>query len=318
MVSAKREKIVILTGPTAAGKTAVAFALAKLPGCKPIEIINADSLLVYREMNIGTAKPTDAELQKVPHHLINIFNPDQTFTAGDFVQLTNQAIQAVEARGNRPLIVGGTGFYLKALLFGLWDSPKSDPALRTRLEEKSNEELYKILFQADEEAALQIGGNDRYRLVRSVEVLELSGMSPTQLQKEKTGLPADPRFDLWIVDRETKELHQRIALRTQEMLKEGLVAEVEALHRKYPESRALSAVGYIQVLRYLEGVEPEGRKLKSGIEGLTEEIELATRQLVKKQRTWFKGMLKKSEARTFLLDSDLPEINNLFQEFYKK
>jgi tRNA dimethylallyltransferase len=289
----------ILTGPTASGKTALALRLAEKHGS--MEIINADSLLVYRGMNIGTAKPTAAELARIPHHLIDICDPSETFSAGDFVRRTKKAIVDIESRGKRALIVGGTGFYLKALLKGLWDTQPADLQLRAELEKHPIPELFAELTSKDPETALRIGPQDHYRIIRALEIITLSGKTPSEIQKKHEASATPSSYCLWIIDRDHSELSERIRIRTQQMLEEGFIDEVKALISRYPESRALQSVGYRQACDYLNGVHPAGRKIPSGIAGLRSEIELATRQLVKKQRTWFKSQ---KEAQWFHLPGE--------------
>jgi tRNA dimethylallyltransferase len=279
---------VILTGPTASGKTAIALELARRhPG--RIELVNADSMVVYRGMDIGTAKPTRAELAEIPHHLVDVRDPDQPFTAGEFVREAHAAIQDVHSRGKLALIVGGTGFYLKALLYGLWEGPAADLALRARLEAIEPARLHERLMTVDPVSALRIGAADRYRLVRAIELLELTGRTPTELQAAQPERP-DPRFELLIIDRASDELESRIAQRTSQMIQEGLVEETRALRERYPGARALSAVGYRETCAFLDGITPTGRKISPGTAGLEDEIRLATRQLVKRQRTWFRSL----------------------------
>ncbi len=279
----------ILTGPTATGKTAIALEVARaLPG--QIEIVNADSMLVYRGMDIGTAKPTSEELREVPHHLVDIRNPEETFTAGEFVRAARRALVDIRSRGKKPLIVGGTGFYLKALLYGLWDAPPAHPGIRARLEKESLTTLWERLEVRDPESARRIGATDRYRLVRALELIELTGRSPTELEAERPQLP-DPEFQLFVIDRKTQELEERIRLRVFQMLEQGLVEEVERLRAVHPLARSLGAVGYAETRAHLEGILPSGRKIAPGIAGLQSEIELGTRQLVKRQRTWFRSTL---------------------------
>jgi tRNA dimethylallyltransferase len=310
-------RIPILTGPTAAGKTALALQLAREAG--NIELINADSLLVYRQMNIGTAKPTQEELAQVPHHLIDIRDPTEEFTAGDFVRASDQAIAEILKRRNIPMFVGGTGFYLKARLYGLWDAPPTTPEVRSRLEKLPTAELWTQLQARDPESALRIGPNDRYRLVRALEIIEISGMTPTQLRAQEDPAP-DSRFALWVIDRENEELESRIRARTRLMLEAGLIDETRALLESSPQSRALKAVGYAETVRYLQGAAPLGRKILPGRAGLEQEINLATRQLVKRQRTWFRG---EKASQWFRLteknrDSDSEsQIKRLFEEIIR-
>lgn len=296
----------ILTGPTASGKTAIALELARrarAQGRSPIEIINADSLNVYRGFDIGTAKPTREERAEIPHHLVDICEPDVRYDVGDFVRDARAAIDDIHARGARALLVGGTGFYLKALLFGLWESPPSDPALRAQLEAQPNAELYQELFSRDEQAALRIGGNDRYRLIRAVEILRLSGRTPSELQSSMPRMP-DPNFRLWTVDRDSEELEARITARTREMLKAGFIEETQSLRERHPHAPGLTSVGYAQIIDHLDGRVPEGRKIRAGLAGLQDEIELATRQLVKKQRTWCRSIVAQTSGARFVLERD--------------
>ncbi len=317
MVSKENLKpILILAGPTATGKSELALELAE--ASPEIEIVNADSLLVYREMDIGTAKPTPSELKKVPHHLINIRNPDELFTAGEFFRAAQSAIQEIHQRNRRALIVGGTGFYLKALLFGLWNVPPSDAGIKKELEKWENEKLSLELKQIDPLAAQRIGTTDRYRLIRSLELCRLTGKTPTALQSEHS-TSADPRFRLWIVDRAQDELLKRIQNRTLQMLQSGLIEEVAFLRARYPKSRALLSVGYAQTCDFLDQKTPKGRKISPGIEGLNQEIQLATRQLVKQQRTWFKSQsAHTAQSRWYELDRDLPTLKLEFNLLYRE
>lgn len=302
----------ILTGPTATGKTEFALRLARKH--REIEIVNADSLLVYRGLDIGTAKPAPAELAEVPHHLIDIRNPDEPFTAGEFFREAQRALQGIEARGKRALIVGGTGFYIKALLFGLWQAPAADPAVRERLSQLPDAELYSRLESRDAASALRIGPRDRYRLVRALELIELTGKTPSELQAEAPSEP-DPRFELWVVDRPQAELDRRIAARTQAMLDAGLLEEVRRIRERFPSSRPLQAVGYAQACAYLDGIAPAGRKVPPGIAGLRQEIELATRQLVKGQRTFFRGF-EIRDLNWFELDRQAPDLERAMERIY--
>ncbi len=280
-------RTLILTGPTASGKTGAAIDLALRHG--GVEIINADSLLVYRGLDIGTAKPTMQERQGVLHHLIDIVDPDQEFTAADFRARALACISEIQSRGRRAIVVGGTGFYLKALLFGIWDAPKADPALRERLAEMQNTALHAELLARDPRAATRIGPNDRYRLIRAVEILRLTGQTPTELEQSQN-TQADPTMELMVLDREDAVLDARIRARTQQMIEAGIVEEYRRVHALYGAVRPLQAVGYREVGMYIEGRAPEGRKVRPGLPGLEDEINLATRQLVKTQRTFFKNL----------------------------
>jgi tRNA dimethylallyltransferase len=284
-------RTLLLSGPTASGKTGLAIELALKHG--RAEIINADSLLVYRGLDIGTAKPSLTERQGIPHHLIDILEPNVAFTAADFRTRARACIEDIHARGNRAIVVGGTGFYLKALLFGIWDAPKADPLLREELVHLENEKLVEELRARDPEAATRIGVNDRYRLIRAVEILRLSGKSPTELERAQNLLP-DPALELRILDRADTELGSRIRARTSQMIRDGIIEEYQRVRAAFGEVRPLAAVGYREVGRYLSGEAPAGRKLRPGLPGLEDEINLATRQLVKSQRTFFKNLEKRT------------------------
>ena len=304
-------RVGILTGTTASGKTQLALKLASERG--GIEIVNADSMLVYRGMDIGTAKPTAEERARIPHHLIDIRDFDETFTAGDFVRAATSAITDIHARGKRALVVGGTGFYLKALTRGLWEGPPTNEEVRGRLENLDSEDLHEKLRARDSMSALRIGPADRYRLIRALEIIEVSGETPTELQARLELRPPLEQFVLWIVDRPSAELEQRIATRAQAMLEQGLLDEVSSLREKSPGARPLSAVGYAQICDYLDGRKPEGRTVRPGLPGLRDEIELATRQLVKRQRTWFRGQ---HDSPMLTMDRDREELIRRFDEVY--
>jgi tRNA dimethylallyltransferase len=303
-------KVAILSGPTAAGKTRLALDLAK--GHPGLELVNADSLLVYRGMDIGTAKPSLEDRAAVPHHLIDVRNPDEAFTAGDFVREAEAAIAAIHARKGRAMIIGGTGFYLKALLYGLWATPPSNPTIRARIERSTSRELYDALYKRDEKSALRIGVNDRYRLVRAWEILELSGKSPSELETASPKDP-DPRFELLVIDRADEELDSRIKTRTAAMLEEGLVEEVKKIRTAYPGARSLGSVGYAEVCGYLDGRKPDGRNPRPGLEGLIDEINLSTRQLIKRQRTWFRS---EKSTHPYTLDKDRCALEKRLEEIY--
>ena len=217
------------------------------------------------------------------------------------VRAAFQAIEDIHRRGLHAIVVGGTGFYLKALVFGLWAAPKADPGVREALQSLPTAELYQRLLSRDELSALRITAGDRYRLIRALELIASTGKTPSELEATHETRP-NPIFDIWIIDRQPQELNQRIRIRSTQMLDSGLVEEVTRLRQIYPQSRALSAVGYAQVCAYLDGILPQGRKISQGLQGLQEEIELATRQLVKQQRTWFRSFGERTGAHRICLE----------------
>lgn len=309
-----KSKTVILTGPTASGKTSLAHEL--LSGRSDTEIINADSINIYRFLDIGSAKPTSQERQSIPHHLLDIRDPDQLYNAGEFVRDIKSTMGEIHSRQKKALIVGGTGFYLKALLFGLWGGDTSmttaDPAIRIELEKMNNDTLFNNLSSMDPASAKRIGQNDRYRLIRALEITKSTGKTPSELEAAMPDDP-DPLFELWIIDRSSEELQQHIERRTNKMLEDGLIDEVRTIRQKFPNCRPLSSVGYAQVCVHLDHKSPKGRKVPMGIQGLISEINLATKQLVKRQRTWFKGQ---KYAKQFILDRDKDTLIKDFHEIY--
>jgi tRNA dimethylallyltransferase len=288
----------VLAGPTASGKTQFALELCEKLG---LEIINADSLLVYRGFDIGTAKPGMEERSRVPHHLIDIRDPLEAFTAADFVRQVHALHASLTQVGRRALIVGGTHFYLKALCQGLWDAPPTHPEFRSALDGVETQELHARLGQKDPAHASKIGPADRYRIIRALEIIEFSGRKPSDLEAEAEARSPDPRFPLLRIDRTSEELEARIRLRTGQMLEQGLIEETRTLMKAHPGARALGSVGYRQVVDHIEQRAPAGRKLRPGLAGLEDEIRLATRQLVKSQRTFLGGL---SFAEGFILEQD--------------
>jgi tRNA dimethylallyltransferase len=306
----------ILTGPTAVGKSGIALQIArelKARGRKLI-LINCDSLIVYRHMDVGTAKPTREELQEIEHRLVDIRNPDETYSAADFLKDVKAAQADAKEKGADTLLVGGTGFYLKALLLGLWDVPAADLALRKALESRDSESLQTELRMHDPISANKIPIADRYRMIRALEIWHQTGKALSMVEESfRAETPKD--FRLIILDRPNDELFSRIHARTQTM--SAIVDETKYLLKHYPESRALGAVGYAQAVRYLKGEVVEGRVVAKGLEGLFSEIDLATRQLVKKQRTFFNGLAQKVEVKRFELDRDHETLLNHLREHYE-
>ena len=312
-----RPHTILLTGPTASGKTSLAIEAALSLRAREVnlEIINADSVCFYQEFNIGSAKPTMDEMAAVPHHLVNIVHPNENYHAGQFLRDVAKKLEEIHARGNHAIIVGGSGFYLKALRLGLWEAPPTDENFRKSLEEISTPLLFEKLVTLDPLHAQKIGANDRYRIIRALEIMEVgSGATPSELQALMSSEP-DPRFELWVIDREKEELENRIRVRVKKMLDLGWMEETKKLRALYPESKTLTAVGYRQVIDHLESKLPEGRIKKPGEEGLIDEISLSHRQLAKQQRTWFKN-LKPNES--FVLDRDTLILKEKLMSFYQK
>ena len=276
----------ILTGPTASGKSAVALALA---GRVPLEIVSVDSALVYRGMDVGTAKPTRAEQAAVPHHLIDIRDPRESYSAAEFVRDARRLMQEIRARGRLPLLVGGTMLYLKALLHGLHDLPAADPALRAQLEQQAAERgwpaLHAELARVDPATAARLAPLDSQRIQRALEVWHLTGtpLSHLHAAQKEAALPAIPVFS--IEPQERAWLHARIARRFDAMLEQGFLQEMAALRARSdltPELPAMRCVGYRQAWQALD-------ESWSPAE-LRERAIAATRQLAKRQLTWLRAM----------------------------
>jgi tRNA dimethylallyltransferase len=276
-----------LAGPTASGKSAASLALAGALA-RPVEIVSVDSALVYRGMDIGTAKPSRAEQAAVPHHLIDIIDPREAYSAAQFVQDATRLVGEIRARGALPLLVGGTMLYFKALLDGLDAMPAADPALRARLDAEAAARgwpaLHAELAQADPATAARLAPNDAQRIQRALEVWRATGRPLSSFHREKPAadLSATPLISLEPASRSW--LHERIAQRFDAMLAAGFVDEVKALRMRgdlHPDLPSMRCVGYRQAWEALDA---------GDLGPLRERGIAATRQLAKRQLTWLRGM----------------------------
>ncbi len=276
----EENRIIVVSGPTASGKTALALHLART---LPLEIVNADSLQVYRGMDIGTAKPADSERREVPHHLVDIVDPDEEYNAGRFVADAEEAIRGIRARGNFPLVVGGTGMYIRALLRGL-DPLPSDAAVRAalarRYELEGSDALFAELRAIDPASASAIHPADRVRLLRALEVAAVAGGPPSMLKRRWAGSGGKFRILFMAISLERKELYDRIDARVDDMFRKGLVGEVrELLANGYgPNLKPMKALGYRQVVSHLSGA--------LSLSGAVEQTKRDTRRYAKRQTTW--------------------------------
>jgi len=275
-------KTIILLGPTATGKTELSIELAKnLNG----EIISADSMQVYRGMDIGTAKPTLEERQGIPHHLIDLRDPDQEWTVADFVGETQKLKTEIPNRGRAPIIVGGTGLYLWSLLEGFaFPITPADKELRDRLEKLPTSTLYARLSTIDPEAASKIHPNDKKRIIRALEVHELTGEPISKLQERRTSNVerGTQEYKLVGLNLPREELYARINKRVDSMIEKGLIEEVKGLLAKGYSKQLFSfqALGYKEVLEYLDK--------KWTKEEMIEELKKRTRNFARRQMTWFR------------------------------
>ncbi len=286
------KSVVFLLGPTASGKTALACALRAQ---FPLDIVSVDSALVYRDMNIGSAKPDTATLAQHPHQLINLINPDQVYSVADFRRDAIAAITKIHADGRTPLLVGGTMMYVKALIDGLSAMPPADAAIRQQITDRAAllgwPAMHTELSRVDAVAAARLSPNDSQRIQRALEVFAISGTPLSELQTRNTPKsPHQPVFPfaptlLALLPSDRAVLHQRIANRFDVMLANGLVDEMKVLREKYQltiDMPSMRCVGYRQVWSFLDG--------NIDASGLRAEGIAATRQLAKRQMTWLRGM----------------------------
>lgn len=295
---------IFLMGPTASGKTGAAVHLiSKLP----VEIISVDSALVFKDMNIGTAKPDAVTLAKAPHHLIDIIEPISAYSAANFRTDALQLMADITARGRIPLLVGGTMLYFKALQEGLSGLPEANPEVRARLDKRAAfigwPAMHEKLALIDPITAARLEPNDTQRIQRALEVFELTGeaMSALYAKQSNEVLPYN-LLKIALVPSDRKVLHERITIRFEQMLEDGFVDEVKQLIVKYPsitpDSTSMRCVGYRQALEHLAGEFDYAELLDRGI--------FATRQLAKRQLTWLRGMDDIME-----LDCLNPQLNEL-------
>lgn len=287
--------LVVIAGPTASGKSALALALAQRVKQQfpewPGEIVNADSLQLYVGMDIGSAKVPLEERQGIPHHLFDVRNPDEVFTAGEYSRLGRKLLEEIRARHALPILVGGAGFYLKALFDGLAPGPARDLIYRehlTALEGREPGALHRALVEADPSAAARIHANDTNKLIRALEVIHNTQRPLSEMQSAPTEKLQNFRA-LWMgLEPEREALRARIGERTEHMFAEGLVDEVVRLRALGygPGAKAMESVGYKQVQAHLEGAMTLGEA--------KEDITLRTRQYAKRQLTWFR---KETESR---------------------
>lgn len=312
------EPFPVICGPTAGGKSALALELARQLRARgqPAEIITADAFQIYRGMDIGTAKPTADERAGVPHHLIDLVEPTERFTVDDWLAHADTLVDQLRARGTLPIVVGGTHLYVKALLEGLFDGPKPDPALRAALEAQDPAHRRAELERLDPEAAKRIHPNDVRRTIRALEVYHQTGRPISAHQQQWGPRPPGPaapdspgqaapvsgRPDarLIILDWPAELINRRINARVRSMVERGLLEEVRALaqaERLGPQAR--EALGYKQLLPVLEGRVPFGDAV--------ERIKIETRRFAKNQRTWLKRLATHPGARRFDASEHPPE-----------
>lgn len=278
--------LLVIVGPTASGKTALSLAMAERFGG---EIVSCDSVAVYREFEIGTAKPPRAERARVPHHMIDVASPRESFTAGEYARQARSALRDIAARGKLPIVVGGTGLYLRALISGLFAGPSRSEDLRLRLQEKQrdrgNPYLHRILRRMDSAAAAKIHANDTPKIIRAIEVCLAEREKMSELWKKGR----DPLTGFHIVrlglDPDRARLYDRINQRCEQMFRDGLIGETRELLERYPTllsvpNSPLNALGYRQAVQVIQGGLSQAEAIAAAQQG--------HRNYAKRQLTWFR------------------------------
>jgi tRNA dimethylallyltransferase len=295
-----RRRAILLMGPTGSGKSDLAMRLAE---ALPLEIVSVDSALVYRGMDIGTAKPSAEMRARVPHHLIDIRDPAQGYSAGEFTRDAVQAMQEIWRRGRQPLLVGGTMLYFHALSHGIAALPEADLKVRADIDHQAAAAgwaaVHRELGEVDPAAAARIHVNDPQRIQRALEVYRLTGATITELQQKRMSVFADVDVaEFAVAPLERRDLHTRIELRFRAMMNAGFLAEVGTLYKRSdlkPEHPSMRAVGYRQLWRHLAG--------QVSLDEAGNQAIVATRQLAKRQLTWLR---RRAHARWF--DSMHPDV----------
>ncbi|WP_022931538.1 tRNA (adenosine(37)-N6)-dimethylallyltransferase MiaA [Treponema bryantii] len=315
-----KTKVLVIFAPTASGKTALTRELFSPQGSHFIlkaEIISADSQAVYKEMDIGTAKP-EADLQKeIPHHLINLLTPDLQYNVSDFVNAADKACQEITARGNLPVVVGGTGFYIRNFLYGLAPTPVSDEKLRNELKERiareGNQALYDELKKIDPESAAKIHPNDAYRICRALEVFYLSGKKRSEYQAEGQGKIRDKfDFKFLVLQPEREELYDRIRRRVDLMFEVGLEDEVRSLVAKGygKDSPGMKAIGYSEWF-----AEDGSLYGPEKIEEIKEAIKHHSTKYAKKQYTYIRDIPGSQVIEFTAQENDILNITEIINQW---
>lgn len=279
-------KAFAIAGPTASGKTALSLSVAEHFGC---EIICCDSMQIYKEMDVGTAKATAAERARVPHHVVDFLDPRESFSAEGYREAAMEAARDITARGRIPLFVGGTGLYLDTLIRGTAEAPKADVGYRERMMRIAEGEggidtLWERLLRVDPESAAAIHKNNVKRVIRALEIYDATGVPKTELDRQTREVDSEIDICLLTLDVHDREnLYRRVDTRVDMMMEEGLLSEVTGLYERgmlQPETTAAQAIGYKEIVGYLEG--------KYALSEAVDSIKLASRRYAKRQLTWFR------------------------------
>lgn len=279
----QKPKVIVICGPTASGKTELSIELAKkING----EIISADSMQIYKDMDIGTAKPKKEEMQGIKHYLLDFVSPDTRYSVAQYKIDATNAIEEILQNGKIPIVVGGTGLYIDALIYGIeYNDIKIDEQYRKKLEEIEKEQglekLYEMAVKIDEEAMKKISKNDKKRIMRVLEIYKATGKTKTEQEADSRKNDIKYAFKVFALNMDREILYNRINLRVDLMLQKGLIEEVKKLKEKYNKfPTAMQGLGYKEVVAYLEN--------KTTKEEMTQKIKMETRRYAKRQLTWFR------------------------------
>ena len=295
----EKPKVVVICGPTASGKTALSIELAKkING----EIISSDSMQIYEDMDIGTAKPSKEEMQGIKHYMLNIVKPNQRYSVADFKKDAESAIEEILAKGKVPIVVGGTGLYVDSLIYGIeYQDIKLDEKYRQYLEKRAEteglEKLYEEAKIIDPQAMEKISPNDKKRIIRVLEIYKATGKNKTEQEIESRKNGVKYNYIVFALDIEREKLYEKINKRVDIMIEQGLIQEVEKLLHKYNDfPTAMQGLGYKEVVEYLEN--------KITKEEMIEKIKMETRRYAKRQITWF----KKNKQTIWISPNDIQKI----------
>ena len=297
-----KPKVIVICGPTASGKTALSIELAKkING----EIISSDSMQIYKDMNIGTAKPTAEEMQGIKHYLLDFVEPDKRYSVAEFKKDAEKAIEEILSKGKIPIVVGGTGLYVDSLIYGIeYQNIELDEKYRKELEKIAEEQglqvLYKRAKEIDEEAIKKISPNDKKRIIRILEIYKATGKNKTEQEIESRKKEIKYDFKVFAINMDREKLYERINKRVDIMIEQGLIEEVKEITQKYKKfPTAMQGLGYKEVVEYLEG--------KISKEEMIEKVKMETRQITwfkkNKQTIWIDGLADKQSNIQFILEN---------------
>ena len=297
----QKEKVIVICGPTASGKTALSIELAKRVNG---EIVSADSMQIYKDMDIGTAKPTADEMQGIKHYLIDFVPPDERYSVANYKNDAKRAIKEIIEKGKTPIVVGGTGLYIDSLIYEIeYPEIQFDEEYRKELEKKVDiiglDKLYEEAKEIDEKAIEKISKNDKKRILRILEIYHATGKNKTEQEKESRKKEVEYDYHVYAINWDREELYERINKRVDIMIDQGLIEEVKSIYNKYSKfPTAMQGLGYKEVVEYLENETTKGEMI--------EKIKQETRRYAKRQLTWFR-----KNKQTIWLDGKEELQNNI-------